>query len=391
VNSGAGRVSVAAASYTPGTKQNITVTVEDPDANRWGFEVTARLRSDETKTAGVFTPVADSIRVVCEGPGDGVPGPCNGLREFATQVQASTQVGTKTRGTWTVEWTPPATDVGEVIFYVAGNAADGTNTNANDRIYTSSMVIRPACNITARPTVSGASDSASARAISSGALISIYGTGFSSSPGLFQAARSDLAAGKLDTKLGCVAVEIGGRRAPVWALNGTQINAQAPQIDAAGNVNVVVIANPGASNELRSDARPVQAAALSPAFFVSGGKYIAARNASKENQQVLPATPAAPGDIVTLYGTGFGATNPGWGTGEFPDRASPLTNTVAVTIGTVTLQPADVQYAGAAADAPGFYQFNVRLPASLPDGEAAVKITVGGFSTQDGAVISVKR
>jgi uncharacterized protein (TIGR03437 family) len=391
VNSGAGKVAVTAASYTPGVKQNITITVEDPDANRWGFEVTARTRSDENKTAGAFTAVADRVRVACEGPGDGAAPPCNGLKEFATQVTASSQQGTKGKGTWTVEWTPPAEDVGEVIFYVAGNAADGTATNANDRIYTSSTVIRPACNITAKPTVSGASDSASGRAISGGALVSVYGSGFSSSRSLFVAAGSDLVGGKVDTKLGCVAVEIGGRRAPVWALNNTQINIQAPPIDAAGNVNVVVIANPGTSNELRSDARAVTAAALSPAFFVSGGKYIAARNASKSNQQVLPATPAAPGDVVVLYGTGFGATNPNWGTGEFPDKVSPLTGTVTVTIGGVTLQPADILYAGAAGDAPGFYQFNLRLPASLPDGDAAVKITVGGFSTQDGTVIPVTK
>jgi uncharacterized protein (TIGR03437 family) len=389
VNSGRGKVSVAAASYTPGTKQNVTVTLEDPDAARWGFELTARLRSDETKQAGTFTPVADRIRVVCDP--DERAAPCNGAKEFVSHVAASTFAGTHDKASWTIEWTPPTDDVGEVVFYVAGNAADGTGTNANDHIYDSSLVIRPACNLTAKPTVSGASDSASGRSISSGALISIYGTGFSSSRGLFQATAGDLAGGKLDTKLGCVAVEIGGRRAPIWALNGTQINAQAPQIDAAGDVNVVVIANPGATNEQRSDARAAPAAALSPAFFVSGGKYIAARNASKNLQQVLPETPAAPGDVVTLYGTGFGATNPAWGVGEFPDRASPLAGTVTVTVGGVALQPSDVLYAGAAADAPGFYQFNLRLPAALPDGEAAVRIAVGGFSTQDGAVIPVKR
>jgi uncharacterized protein (TIGR03437 family) len=286
--------------------------------------------------------------------------------------------------------TPPAEDAGEVIFYVAANAANFSADFLGDRVYTSSAVVRPACNLTTRPTVSGASDAASARAISSGALISIYGTGFSSSRSGFLAHASDLVGGKLDTKLGFVAVEIGGRRAPVFFVNGTQINAHAPQIDGT-TANVVVIANPGATNELRSDARSVPAQALMPAFFVSGGFYVAARNASKNLQQVLPATPAAPGDIVTVYGTGFGATNPAWGPGEFPNRISPLAGTVTVTIGGTALQPADILYAGAAGDAPGFYQFNLRLPAALPDGDAPIRIATGGFATQDGAVIPVRR
>jgi uncharacterized protein (TIGR03437 family) len=393
-NSGAGRVSLAAVWYTPGVKQNLVVTVEDPGAQRWGFELTARLRSDETKPAGTFTPVDGMIRVVCDP--DARAAPCNGDKEFATQLAASTQEGTKVKGTFTIEWTPPATDVGEIVFYFAGNAADGNHTSAIDRIYTNSLVIRPVCHLTAKPTVTAVVDAASFRpAIGSGALISIMGTGFSSSSGVFRAATSDLVGGKLDTTLGCVAVEIGGKRAPVFSLVGTQINAQAPQIDSSGAVNVQVILNPGTATELRSDVKTATAQALAPALapalFLIDSKNVAARDASNSYKVVGLEVAAAPGDILVIYGTGFGATNPAWGTGEFPTVASPCTGTPAIMIGGVTLQPADVLYAGAAGDAPGFYQFNIRVPAGIPDGDAAVKITAGGFSTQDGAVLSVKK
>jgi uncharacterized protein (TIGR03437 family) len=389
-NTGSGKISISALTYTPGAKQNITITVEDPDANRWGYEITARLRSDETKPAGTFTPVASVTRVVCDP--DGRAAPCNGSKEFATHVAATTQQGTKSKGTFTVEWTAPESDVGEVIFYFAGNAADGTGTNANDRIYTSSQVIRPVCNLTAKPTVSKTTDAAAFKnSISSGALITIFGTGFSSSRGIFQAADSDLVAGRLPMQLGCVAVEVAGKRAPIFIMNGTQVSVQAPQIDVAGNVNVVVITNPGTPTEQRSDVSTVAAAALSPAFFLLDGKNIAARNGSKNNGIVSIDGAASPGDIVVLYGTGFGPTNPALAPGEFATKETPITGSAVVTVGGVTVPATDVQYAGASGAAPGLYQFNVKLPASLPDGDAAVKVTIGGFSTQDGAVLQIKK
>ena len=135
---------------------------------------------------------------------------------------------------------------------------------------------------------------------------------------------SDLVAGKLDTKLACIAVEVGGKRAPVYSMVATQVNVQAPQLDATGQLNVQVIPNPGAANELRSDVKTVTVQAVAPGLFTADGKTVSGRNASKELKILGLETAAAPGDIVTLYGTGFGPTNPAWGTGEFPNQISPL-------------------------------------------------------------------
>src|SRR4051794_9374559 len=49
-----GGVTILAGSYSPGVKQVINVIVNHPDAARWGFQLTARLASDETKPAGAF-------------------------------------------------------------------------------------------------------------------------------------------------------------------------------------------------------------------------------------------------------------------------------------------------------------------------------------------------
>ena len=102
---------------------------------------------------------------------------------------------------------------------------------------------------------------------------------------------------------------------------------------------------------------------------------------------------AAPGDIIEVFGTGFGETQPPYGLGVFADPQKDLpklTNPITVIIGSVPLAASDVLYAGLAFDAPGLYQFNLRVP-DVPDGDQQVLISMGAARTQDGASIPVKR
>jgi uncharacterized protein (TIGR03437 family) len=110
---------------------------------------------------------------------------------------------------------------------------------------------------------------------------------------------------------------------------------------------------------------------------------------------VASGVSAAPGDIISIYGTGFGDTNPSYAPGVFasppPVPFPALTNTVVVSIGGVTVQPADILYAGLAFDAPGLYQINVRVP-EVPDGDQLIFVRVGGSAASQGSTtIPVKR
>jgi len=387
-NSGKGNISITSASYTPGAKLNILITLQDPDAQRWGFQLTARLRSDETKEAGTFT-VAAPLRVRCEN-GDNAP--CGGGKEFIEHTAAATQVGTRNQGSFTIEWTAPEQDVGEIVLYAAGNAANGDGTPNGDHIYTTSAVIRPACTLTQKPAIKGVTDAASFQStISPNSLISVFGGPFPGSGYSYSAYASDLAAGRWPTSLGCVAVEIGGQRVPVFFVSQGQINAQAPPSIATGPADVTVILNPGAPNEVRSLAAKTQVANHSPAFFQVDSKHIAAVDASNQNLIIGVQGAAKPGDIVTMFGTGFGGAAPPLAAGEFPSGPTPLHDPVTVVVGGITLALADLSYAGLSPWAPGVCQFNIRLPASLPSGDIAVKIRIGSAETQDGAVLAVSR
>ena len=91
-----------------------------------------------------------------------------------------------------------------------------------------------------------------------------------------------------------------------------------------------------------------------------------------------------PGDTLSLYGTGFGATSASLTGGLVFTGAYPTTEKVTVTVGGM---PAEVSWAGLVA--PGLYQINVTIPAALADGDQAVIASVAGSSSQSGALVKV--
>ena len=98
--------------------------------------------------------------------------------------------------------------------------------------------------------------------------------------------------------------------------------------------------------------------------------------------------PAKPGDVITLYSTGFGPTNPAVAPGALATGITPTASPVTVMIGNLQ---AEVLYAGLSPNSiSGLYQINVRVPASTPDGDIPVTASVGGAQSQSGATIPIK-
>ena len=122
----------------------------------------------------------------------------------------------------------------------------------------------------------------------------------------------------------------------------------------------------------------VNYAVYGPGLFGSTAPYIVAQHA--DNSYVTPASPAKPGEVIILWGTGFGPATPAVPSGQVFLGASPLANTPTVTIDG---QPAVVDFAGVVGA--GLVQINVHVPASLNNGDAAVVATVQSVSTQSTA------
>ncbi|MBK5293687.1 MAG: hypothetical protein JJE04_18665 [Acidobacteriia bacterium] len=391
-----GKITIQAGAYKPGIKQTIKILLEHPEASRWGFQLTARLASDESKKAGTFTPTT-AIRVRC---GAGAPdGNCGTQTEFASHNASSTQVGTLLNASFEVEWTPPDTASGPVVFYAAGNAANNSLSNAGDRIYTTKAMIDAPCELTETPKVTALRNGASFvdGPVSLNTMISIGGTGFQA-PGASRAvAGSDIVDGKFPAALGCIAVEIGGRRAPLTFVNYGQINAQVPSITDLGQVSVRVIANPGEANEKRSEPFMMTLQQTSPAFFrflptpcIAAVDAVTGQLAG--DPDLLPGVKGSKvGDLISLFATGLGETLPFYQAGEISSGLSRLKDTVQIDWQGTMLRAEDILYAGLAPNSiSGLYQINVRVPSTARVGvHNNLKIIAGGVLSPDGTTIYV--
>jgi uncharacterized protein (TIGR03437 family) len=220
--------------------------------------------------------------------------------------------------------------------------------------------------------------------IASGAWISIFGANLSQITYGWQA--GDIVNGALPTTLQGVSVTVNGLPAYVDYVSPTQINALAPDDATLGPVPVQVTTADQASNAVT-----VQKSLFAPAFLTFDGTHVAALHADYSPigaPNLLPGvvtTPAQPGEIVLLYGVGFGPANPPQPSGQLVTTAAPLANDVQVTIGG---QTASVAFAGLTGS--GLYQFNVTVP-NLPNGDAAVVASIGGVSTQTGVALTVQQ
>jgi len=235
--------------------------------------------------------------------------------------------------------------------------------------------------------VNGASFLASGNggSISPGSWISIFGT--------------DLAAGTKDwtglidngvfpTTIDGVRVSVNGKPAAIWVVSPTQVNAQVPDDTDTGPVEVKVTTANGESAK-NADMRQI-----APAFFMfdpDNRKYVAAQFPNSGGKAVglrglfttRESEPAEGDQVIEIYGTGFGPTDPARPSGRIVETA-PTVNTVTVKIGNVDAQ---VQFAGIVGA--GLYQLNVKIPSGLT-GDQPIVAEVSGARTQENAFITLK-
>lgn len=398
LNGGGGNVALTlpgGATYTPGAKQTITVKITQPGAAGtavYGYQASVRAASNPATTqAGRLTPLGTDI-VVCEDDSErSASGNCRTTAplEYVEHSRSSSS------DTFTFEWTAPATDIGDVIIYVAGNAANGNRSNSGDRIYTTSVTLRPAAANTNRPSITasgGVANGASfAAGVVAGSWTSIFGQRLASGTkdwtGLIA---SD---GSFPTSIDGVSVSINGQPAFINFISANQINVQAPGLTATGPVSVTVTTPEGTSESVMANVareQPglflfTQAPKRFPAVVRADGVFIAP---AALFGSAVTTVPARPGDTLLFFGTGFGPTTPSVPAGRVFSGAAALTDAanLRMTIGGVSVTPAFAGLSGA-----GLYQFNVVVPASLTTGEHPVTMSINGVSIQSDVLLAVQR
>ena len=402
--------------YTPGATQHLTVTIADPAATQriWGFQLTARLSSDAKTMAGSLASTDQFTTLMCAAAnlatqkevkfaaGATQACPANMPLQFiehsdkGTVIPARVQAGSLT---YEFDWTPPSTAAGDVVIYVAGNAANGDTTSNGDHIYTNKYTLTAAAGGGNAPAISpngvvSASSFGAFPAIAPGTWVEIYGTNLSSTTRLW--AGSDFTGVNAPTSLDKVKVTIGGQAAYLDYISPGQVNAQVPSNVTPGQVQMTVGNPDGTSAAYAITVNDTQPGLLAPPSFSAGGKqYVVAQHG--DNSFVLPqgaisgltATPAKPGETLVIYGIGFGpakdTSNVIIPAGQIVTAANQLTGTLQMQVNNVT---AELGYFGLAPNFVGLYQFNLKVPA-VADGDWPLTFTLNGTKGSQTLFLSV--
>ncbi len=239
-NRGPGSVDFSVQNYRPGETQRITVTVADPAQLRWGFQLSARPANNQTQQAGSFRAIDGNAQVICDN--DSVA-PCPaGMLQFPTHTLAGTRRGTPRTASFAIDWTAPPTDVGEIIFAAAGNAANGSDTEFGDNIYTKQVRVSAAVGAPTFTSVSSASFAAGS-SLAAEVIAAGFGSGLARDTAI--ATTVPLPTELLGTKVEVTDSQGTTRLAPLFFVSAGQINYLIPAGTALGAARVTVTSGAG--------------------------------------------------------------------------------------------------------------------------------------------------
>lgn len=383
--------------YTPGVKQHIQVQITDSTRQKFGFQLTARLASNLTGgQAGDFTTTDTRTQVLCDDGSTKANGSACSA-SFPVQFIEHTLAGytASTAGAFTYEfdWTPPATNAGNVTLYVAANAGPGgAPVQNNADIYLANVTLTPAA-------------AGSGPTPDPGGIVPIYSSSTTISPGTWVSVYSTIAKnlasgtsiwnGDFPTTLGGVTVKINNKPAYLWFVSPTQFNLQAPDDTATGSVPVTI------TNGSGSFTTTVNMGQTSPSFLLladakhATGIIITPDGSGKQGNGTYDllgpvgapgsARPARVGEPVAIYGVGFGPTSPAVPAGQIFNSAASMITKPVVTVGGAQVT---VDFAGLVGA--GLYQINFVVPGNAGSGDRALLLTSGGLSTQNGVFVPIQ-
>ena len=224
--------------------------------------------------------------------------------------------------------------------------------------------------------------------IQSGEWVSIYGKNLAAATASWH--------GEFPVSLNGTSVTINGKPAYLCYVSPTQINLQAPNDSALGSVSVVVQTAAGSATST------VTLNQFSPSFSLLNKRYVAGIIRRFDGSGTLgggtydvlgptgysfgyPTVAAQEGDVVELFGVGFGPTNPSIPAGKAFSGAAPVVNGITLFINHVRVVPTFVGLSSAGLD-----QINLVVPPGLGEGEVPLQAIAGGMQTQIGVLFSLR-
>jgi uncharacterized protein (TIGR03437 family) len=209
------------------------------------------------------------------------------------------------------------------------------------------------------------------KSIAPGTFIEIYGSNLAAGPMDWGGAFSGVNA---PTSLNGTKVIIGGQSAFISFISPGQVNALVPSNVATGVQQITVTAATGTSAAYPVIVNPTAAGMLAPGYLNLGGsQYLGALFADFQTFVAPPGAVsgydsrrAKPGDVIVIFGIGFGPVAPNIPAGQIYSGNTTLTLPLQIYFGSTL---ATLQYSGLAPGLVGVYQFNVVVP-NVPASDA---------------------
>lgn len=395
VNSGSGTVGLTIAgvapsgfSYTPGETVALVISFTDANAALSGFQLTMRSGEGCGQPGSLAVAESDAganVKVV--------EGTCG---DSAIQWATHTQPAIGSPANWEVAWTPPAEDAGPVTIAFAVNGANGDRNRTGDSIYTYSATIEPAGQVSP-PVISDGgillADVVSGTTTGAPNAVAVaQGSGFTEATAPIQGQIDE--SGKVSTVLDGTCLEVGQTRSPIIQLAADEVTFQIPSDAGLGTASAKVTRGCDTTETVSSNTAMFEIARVQPVFFqfsddpagisaLHADLTLVGESGALEGRTTRPAS--AGQDFVTLFGTGFGPTNPESETGEIVTEPRPLAATaMRPMLGEIEVPSENIAYAGAAPNFAGVYQLTFLVPENVPAGAHAMSVLLDGVTSAAG-------
>ena len=218
--------------------------------------------------------------------------------------------------------------------------------------------------------------------VAPGEIVTITGAGLG--PAL-QVGGADPTTGLINTSVAGASVLFDGVAAPLVTVSATRVTAIVPyEIDGNNSTQMQVSFNGQTSAPMTLTVAP-SFPGLFSADSSGAGQALASNADSSPNSA---GNPANTGDVITLFGTGEGQTDPPGVDGQIANDVLPQpVLPVSVTIGGLPVQVS--AFGGTPGQPAGYLQIAVQVPDGLSAGDQPVVLTVGSASSQQNLTVAV--